>query len=34
LQGISGETDIQKGERGHGERGGESEMFGESNMET
>ena len=22
------------GERGHGERGGKSEMYGESNMET
>ena len=31
LQGSSGETDI---ENGHGERGGEGEMYGKSSMET
>ena len=32
LQGSSGETDIEP--YGHGERGGEGEMYVESNMET
>ena len=32
MQGISRETDI--GIYGHGERGGEGEIYGESNVET
>ena len=31
--GSSGERDIEK-DYGHGERGGEGEMYGENNMET
>ena len=34
LQGNSGETDIENRLNGHGERGGEGEMYGTSNMET
>ena len=33
LQGSNGETDIEN-TYGHGERGGEGEMYGKSNMET
>ena len=33
LTGSSGETDIEN-RHGHGERGGEDEMYGESDMET
>ena len=33
LQGSNGETDIENRLR-HGERGGEGEMYGKSNMET
>ena len=34
LQGSNGETDIRGQTYGHRERGGEDEMYGESNMET
>ena len=34
LQGSNGETDIENRLNGHGERGGEGEMYGKSNMET
>ena len=33
LQGNNGETDTEN-RYGHGERGGEGEMYGKSNMET
>ena len=33
MQGSSVETDIEK-DYGHGERGGEGEMYGENNMKT
>ena len=34
MQGSNGETDIREQIYGHGERGGEGEMYIESNMET
>ena len=34
LQGSNGETDIGNRLNGHGERGGEGEIYGKSNMET
>ena len=33
MQGSNGETDIEN-RHGHGERGGEGETYGKSNMET
>ena len=34
MQDSSGETDIEKQTYGHGDRGGEGEMYRKSNMET
>ena len=34
MQGSNGETELETRLNGHGERGGEGEMYGESNMET